>query len=110
MPLSAAEKQRRYRERIRQDPERHQATLQKERQRWHARAKTNPPHLSLNWEREIRETSDATGQKKQQEHRKPKAAEAGPLCQTPPNSPNADNLNPHPANDAIPRQVLLCKR
>ena len=37
MPLSAAEKQRRYRERLNNDPVRREAYLNKERQRWEAR-------------------------------------------------------------------------
>ena len=37
MAMSAAERQRRRRERINQDPERRTAELMKERERWHKR-------------------------------------------------------------------------
>ena len=40
MPLSVAEKQRRYRERIKQDPERYNEYLSKEKKRWEDRKKT----------------------------------------------------------------------
>ena len=41
MPLSAAEKQKRYRERRKQDPERHRAYLEKGREIWRKHKETN---------------------------------------------------------------------
>ena len=40
MPLSAAEKMKRYRERIKSDPQRYEQVKSKERARWHHRCAT----------------------------------------------------------------------
>ena len=41
MPLSAAEKMRRYRERLRSDPDKRAEMMTKERDRWHNRRNNN---------------------------------------------------------------------
>ena len=99
MPLSAAEKQRRYRERIRNDPQRRAEELRKDRERWHKR-KVLIANISDKEKRAQRKLWRTNKQKLRERHKRV-------YVDTPPDTPSTSE---DPASPSYSRQKQMGRK